>query len=124
MTGTERAIRFYQRMEARDWEALGPLLADDVVYEMPQTRERIVGRQRYLDWNIGYPGDWHLKVHSVVDSGELEVAVRIAATADGEDLDNVAFITFDEQGLVTLIVDFWPQAYEPPPGRPAFVTRY
>ncbi len=35
------ARRYIETMEARDWEAWTALLAEDVVYEMPQTRERV-----------------------------------------------------------------------------------
>ena len=38
---SDLAKRFLATLEARDWGAWSALLADDVVYEMPQTRERI-----------------------------------------------------------------------------------
>jgi ketosteroid isomerase-like protein len=120
----ERVRQFYQLLEARAWDDLAPLLAETVVYELPQTRERITGRDEYLAFNANYPGDWHLSVRRVVDGGDRETAVWISAIADGQDVDNLAFITFDDQGLISAIVDFWPEAYEPPPGRPPSTTRY
>jgi ketosteroid isomerase-like protein len=119
----ERVLRFYDRMEARAWDDLAALLAEDVVYEMPQTRERITGRDAYLDWNATYPGDWHLSVQQVVDGG-THCAVRVSATVDDRPADNLAFITFDEQGLISAIVDFWPEAYEPPERNSAAATHY
>jgi ketosteroid isomerase-like protein len=35
---------YVDRLERRDWAGLSDLLADDVVYEIPQTRERVRGR--------------------------------------------------------------------------------
>jgi len=53
------ARRYIETMEARDWEAWTALLAEDVVYEMPQTRERVTRRDALLRLNQEYPGDWH-----------------------------------------------------------------
>jgi ketosteroid isomerase-like protein len=53
----ELAERFIASLEARDWEAWAALLDPDVVYEIPQSRERIRGRDRYLQFNQEYPGD-------------------------------------------------------------------
>ena len=51
---------YWAAAEARDWDRFGALLADDVVYEAPQTRERVRGRAAYLRFNAeGFPGDWH-----------------------------------------------------------------
>ena len=42
------------------------LLDPDVVYEIPQSRERIRGRDRYVTFNAEYPGDWHLEPRVVL----------------------------------------------------------
>lgn len=115
---------FYARMEARDWAGVDALLADGVVYEMPQTRERITGRDAYLDFCRAYPGDWHLQVHRVVAGADGEVAVWVRALDQGRPVDNLAFLTLDGQGLVTRFADFWPEPYEPPSHRPPGIERY
>ena len=40
---------------------LGRAAASSRGYEIPQSRERIRGRDRYLRFNQEYPGDWHLR---------------------------------------------------------------
>ena len=62
----EIAEHFIASLEARDWEAWAALLHPDVVYEIPQSRERIRGRDRYLRFNQEYPGDWHLRPKVVI----------------------------------------------------------
>ena len=62
----EIAERFIASLEARDWEAWTALLHPDAVYEIPQSRERIRGRDRYLRFNQEYPGDWHLRPKVVI----------------------------------------------------------
>ena len=42
---------YWAAAEARDWDAFAALMADDVVYEAPQTRERVRGRDAYLRFN-------------------------------------------------------------------------
>ena len=51
------AERFITSLEARDWDVWAGLLHPAVVYEIPQSRERIRGRDRYLQFNQEYPGD-------------------------------------------------------------------
>ncbi|MFI2650161.1 nuclear transport factor 2 family protein [Micromonospora fulviviridis] len=58
----QTAQDYVDRLESRDWPGLAGLLAHDVIYEMPQTRERIRGREAFLRSNAEYPGDWHLLV--------------------------------------------------------------
>jgi hypothetical protein len=43
---------------------LATLLAEEVVYEGPQTRERVRRRANNVRFNVeGFPGDWHLWGH-------------------------------------------------------------
>ncbi len=120
----ERVRRLYQLLEARAWSDLTPLLAEAITYDMPQSRERVQGRDAYLEFNATYPGDWHLRVDRVVDDGTHEAAAWVRVTHDGHELNNVAFLTFDDAGLVTAIVDFWPEPTEPLSQRPAGIERY
>jgi hypothetical protein len=115
--------KFYRALEARDWESFGSLLAVDVRYELPQTRERIVGREDYLRFNREFPGDWHLAI-TRIHGDDHGGAAWLEALTDGEKSDNIAFLSIDEDGLVTHVIDFWPEGYEPPPGREHLAQRY
>lgn len=122
---------YWSAAEARDWSALGATLAEDVVYDLPQTRERILGKERYLRFNQEYPGDWHVRVERIVADAEgRQAAARTGFTVAGEqgelveEMDAIHFFTFDEEGLITGVTDFWPESYEPPAGREHLVERY
>jgi ketosteroid isomerase-like protein len=107
------ARRFLETLEARDWDAWTALMTPDVVYEMPQTRERIRGRAAYLTFNQTYPGEWHLTPHVVI--GDDSRAVAWFAWRMGDDAgDAQVFLDFDAEGLVTRVTDFWPEPYDPP----------
>ncbi len=112
------AARFIETLEARDWDSWSALLPADVVYEVPQTGELIRGRDDYLRFNQDYPGDWHLKLKRTITENQYAVAWCSWTGGGGsDDGETIAFLECDEQGLITSITDFWPEPYDPPPGR-------
>ena len=114
--------RFITSLEARDWDTWTGVLHPDVVYEIPQTRERIRGRDRYLQFNREFPGDWHLRP-KVIIADDRNGVVWFDWLLDGGRDDGMAFFEFSD-GLIVRITDFWPDPYEPPPGREHLVERW
>ncbi|HEU5111856.1 MAG TPA: nuclear transport factor 2 family protein [Acidimicrobiia bacterium] len=123
MSDVQPVDRFIETLEARDWEAWASLLDPDVVYEIPQSRERIRGRDRYLQFNQEYPGDWHLRLKVSIADARNGVAWFGWEVEGSEPADGIAFFTLSD-GLITSVTDFWPEAYEPPPGREHLVERW
>lgn len=116
---------YWTAADLRDWDTFAATLADEVVYDLPQTRERIRGKERYLLFNREYPGDWRVRVERIVaDRDGRQAAVRTLFTDGGQESYAVHFFTFDAQGLISEITDFWPELYEPPAGREHLVERY
>jgi ketosteroid isomerase-like protein len=113
---------YIERLETRDWAGLAALLADDVVYEMPQTRERILGKDAYLRFNVEYPGDWHLRARRVIADGS-HAAVWLDVRTGDEQQDACVWLDVGD-GLITRIVDYWPEPYDPPTGREHLVQRW
>ncbi|MEJ7689252.1 MAG: nuclear transport factor 2 family protein [Nocardioidaceae bacterium] len=124
MTDNRRAAaQFVATLEARDWDGWSALLHPEVVYELPQSRERIRGRDRYLRFNRDYPGDWHLTANAVV-ADATDGAVWFQWTVGVDRADGVVFFSFDGDGLITRVTDFWPEPYDPPTGREHLVERW
>jgi len=115
--------RYWAAANARDWDAFGALLAPDMVYEIPQTRERVQGRAAYLRFNVEYPGDWQAVPHRIVGTGSSAASWTRFTVGDSE-APGLCFFDLDEAGLITRVTDFWPEPYEPPPGRGHLVQRY
>ncbi|MFI8438049.1 nuclear transport factor 2 family protein [Streptomyces sp. NPDC079020] len=116
---------YWTAADARDWDALAATLADEVVYDLPQSRERIRGKERYVRFTREYSGDRHIRIERIVADGEgRQAAARTHVTAAGEELHAIHFFTFDAQGRITAVTDFWPESYEPPAGREHLVERY
>jgi ketosteroid isomerase-like protein len=115
---------YWAAAEARDWAGFAGLVAEQVVYDAPQTRERVRGRAAYLRFNAeGFPGDWHLEVDRIVGQGR-HAASWIQMTDTGERYPGLCFFDLDDDGRIARITDFWPQPYELPAGRAHLVERY
>lgn len=114
---------YWTTVNARDWPAFGALLTTDVVYDMPQTRERVCGREDYVRFQAEYPGDWRITVERVVADGR-RAATWIRFVVSGEDVPGLTFFELDGDGLIAHITDFWPEPYEPPAGREHLTERY
>jgi hypothetical protein len=109
----------------RNWEAFAKLLADDMVYEGRQTRERVRGVTNYLRFNTeGFPGDWHLKVVRVVGEGRYAASWIDFTNADRTKQPGLCFFELNDDGKIARITDFWPDPYELPTQRHHLVERY
>ena len=113
---------FADTLERRDWPALAELLDPNLIYEIPQTRERIRGRDRYVAFNAEYPGDWHVDP-LVVLGDDHDGSLLFRWTVAGESSLAIAFFEFDGDKIIK-ITDFWPEPYEPPAGREHLVERW
>ncbi len=113
--------RYLQTMSARDWDGFGELLSEDVCYEMPQTRELIAGREKFVSFNREYPGEWRFAVSRLIADGSTAAGSMNVTVGDAE-LVGLAFFEL-QGGLITRVTDFWPEPYEPPAGREHLVDR-
>ncbi len=109
----------------RKWNAFAKLLADGMVYEGPQTRERVRGVSNYLRFNVeGFPGDWHLRVIRIVGDDTHAASWIDFTNADGTTQPGPCFFEVNDQGKIERITDFWPDPYELPAQRRHLVERY
>jgi SnoaL-like domain len=115
---------YWSAVAARDWDGLAAVVAPDVRYEVPQTRERVRGRDAFVRFTRdGFPGDWRIEISSVVGEGRMG-ASRIIFTGESGPEEGLCFFTLDGDGLIATIADYWPEPYEPPAGRGHLVERY
>jgi hypothetical protein len=106
---------FAARLDGREWDALAELLVADLVYEMPQSRERISGRDRYIAFNAEYPGEWHVVPQLIIADASNACLLFRWVTPDADELA-VALFELDGRAI-TKITDFFPAPFPPPPGR-------
>lgn len=124
MSAADTVRRFWEGVDGRDWDAVGATLAPDVVYEVPQTRERVRGREAVVRFNAEYPGDWNISIATLV-AEERAAATTIQFVSPGiPDATGIAFFTIDDAGRIVRVEDWWPEPYDPPTGREHLVERY
>jgi ketosteroid isomerase-like protein len=114
--------QFWKTTIARDWDGLGKLLDEQVLYEVPQTRERVRGREAFVEFFATYPGDWTMEIESIVADGKHAVS-KATFEVNDEIETGISFFEFRD-GLISHITDYWPVAYEPPARMTPHVERY
>ena len=120
----EVVAAYWAAAEARDWTAFGALLADDVVYRGPQTREQVRGREAYVRFNTeGFDYDWHVTVVRIIGEDQHAVSWTDFAGREGTQ-PGLCFFEFGDDGRIAQITDFWPDPYELPASRAHLVERY
>jgi ketosteroid isomerase-like protein len=113
---TRRIVtQLWEAMEARDWETVGALLADDFVCEWPVSRERFRGRDNFVAVNRAYPGDWHVAVRQVIAEGD-RAASEVIAEVEGKRDVAISFYEFRD-GRIVRETDYWPEPYPAPAWR-------
>lgn len=114
MDNAEVVRRFWDRVETRDWEGAGELLADRFVADWPHTRERFRGRDNYIAMNRAYPEGWHIEVGRVVGEGDLVVAE--ARVSLGDRVSHVAAFYEVRDGRIERSTEYWvDQGEQQPP---------
>lgn len=111
-------------MQANVWEQAAGVLAPDCVVDWPCSGERIVGRADFVAVQADYPTGtdrWSFDVHRLVAEGDTVVS-EVTVTDGQQSARLVAFSVFDG-GHIAHQVEYWPTAYEPPPGREGLTTR-
>jgi ketosteroid isomerase-like protein len=124
MANADVVSRFWDRIEARDWDAVGRLLADDVEFEWPHSLERFRGPDNVVGMNRAYPEGWSIEVLRVLDAGPVVVS-EVRVPFKGQTAFLVASLFEVRDGLIRRAVEYWVEAgqEEPPEWRRAFGER-
>jgi len=108
--------QFWRRIQARDWDAVGELLADEFVLEWPNARVCIRGRTNFVEFNRSYPEGWSIEVLRIVAEGNTAVSeVRVPHPTVGPHYA-LSFLEV-EGGRLTRGREYWiEERYEEPIG--------
>jgi SnoaL-like domain len=106
---------------ARRWPEFARLLAPDMRYEVPQTREYIDGAEGYLEMFSTWPGDWRADIQRLVC--DQSSAVCIIDFVIGDQTETGISVFEISAGYVAKVTDYWPAPYDPPPRATAHLKR-
>lgn len=108
----ELVTAFWSTANARQWELFETLLHPDVVYRVPQTRERAKGAAGFTDVFRTWPGEWVCHVETIVADDRR--AVTVIRFESGGTAETGISIFECAGGAITAITDWWPAPYDPP----------
>lgn len=108
---------FWRLMGTNDFHAVRSVLADDLVVEWPQSKERIRGSENFARMNAEYPahGKWHFRINKVVANPD-QVVTQVSVTDGRQTAEPVSFFTV-VSGKVTRMVEYWPEPFAPAENR-------
>jgi ketosteroid isomerase-like protein len=119
----ELVQRHWETANARDWEGFSSLLCEDLIYVVPQTRERIVGRVGYTEFFRTWPGNWRAEIVALVVDGDAAFCQIDFQTDGGPPETGIASITARD-GRIATITEYWPASYEPPQRATSWIERF
>ena len=105
-------LQHWELANARNWSEFKKLLADDLTYEVPQTREYIDSGNGYFEMFRTWPGDWRATIQHLVCEGDR--AICVIDFDVGEDKMTGISIFELRSGRLAKVTDYWPAPYEPP----------
>jgi limonene-1,2-epoxide hydrolase len=110
---------FWRLMATNDFEAVRAVLAPGFACEWPQSRERIRGGERFARMNREYPahGPWRFDVQRFVADDAAGRVVTDVTITDGVQRARALSFFEVEGGLVTRLVEYWPEDYAAPANR-------
>ena len=78
MNAGEVVAELWRRIQARDWDGVGELIAEDLVLEWPHDQVVIRGRTNFVEFQRHYPEGWSIEVLRIVTDGTTAVSeVRV-----------------------------------------------
>ena len=118
MDATELVQQLYEAYQRRDWDAAAGVLHPFAAVDMPDTRERLTGREGVLDFQRDYPEPWgELSVLRVL-GGPDEACAEIEVVGPDDTFRMAAFWR-TENGLLRDGIEYWVTVggEQPPAGR-------
>jgi hypothetical protein len=94
--------------------------ADDYVMEMPQSGERIVGRDKMRAFQEAYPNPPDARLTRIIGSGDLFIMEAISDYGGG-DIYNVVDIIEFNAGKIARETRYYANPFEPPEWRAQWV---
>jgi len=120
-------IQLWSHIQACDWDAAKQLLSEDFEAHWPQSQEKIIGRNNFIELNQRYPGSHSIEVKNVryeynQSNHTHKVATEVyieSKMPGGKDMKLFAiyFFNINSDDLITSATEYWADTYEAPAWR-------
>lgn len=128
---TEIACRFWNHIANQDWAAVRESLTDEFEAYWPQSKEKIVGPDNFVEINRNYPGKGNIQVENWrwgydrwEHISEVTTTTRISwERPDGktEELFAISLFEINWKGKIQSAVEYWAETYPAPEWRQKWV---
>ena len=117
-------LAYWDAMRTNDFAKAARWLAEDVVVDWPQSRERIRGRANFAEINAAYPADgrWTFILNRIVAEGDD--VVTDVTVSDGTMRARALTFHSVRGDLIARQTEYWPDDYPAPEWRHRWVERY
>lgn len=117
-------LSYWDAMRTNDFSRAAEWLAEDIVIDWPQSRERIRGRENFAALNSAYPaaGRWIFTMNRILAEG-AEIVTDMTIS-DGAVVARALTFHSIKDGLIARQTELWPDDYLAPDWRAAWVERY
>lgn len=108
MSPKEVVLAYWQAMQSNDFAKASDWLSQDFECYWPQSKELILGRDKFIALNSSYPaeGKWQFEMRSVVSEGDSVVTEVVVS--DGKLNDTAITFHTVKDGLISKQREFWP----------------
>jgi hypothetical protein len=96
---------------------------DDAILEFPQSGERFIGKQNFMEWRRQYPADVRYRIRRITGSGDVWVNELLVSYSAGPWTPGVAIVRFRGDKIAREAI-YVTAAWEPADWRARWVTRF
>jgi hypothetical protein len=113
--------KLWQLFSEQKWLDAKKLFHRDFVAEWPQSRERFIGADNFVDMNEAYPGNHTLEILNIMSSGDRVVTAIYIHADTGQKAFATSFFDIKDSKIFK-VIEFWGEPYDAPASRAKWAT--
>jgi hypothetical protein len=123
MKTCELVTKFWNYFSNQEWEKAKELLDQDFIATWPQSRERILGPENFINVNRHYPGNHKIEIKQLFEI-ENKIITTVWMEADtGQKTFANSFFEIKNNKIIS-VTEYWAEPYVAPKWREKWVTNY
>jgi hypothetical protein len=111
---------WWDAIDRADFDAAIALMSPETIVDWPLSNERMLNPDAWKSVNQNYPGRWFASIQSIVADGDI-VVTTTEITDESILVLVISYFTV-EAGLITKLVEYWPETYAAPGWRSQWVV--
>lgn len=120
----EQTIRhLWSLMSDQKWIECKALFHPEFIAEWPQSRERFIGADSFIDMNSTYPGNHKIEILKIICSVNTVVSAVYVYADTGQKAFATSFFEIKDDKVLK-VTEFWGEPYDSPKWRQKFSQKY